>query len=166
MITRNRHRRAKQAAAEVMGAVLLIGATLAVGFAVWAYARSASTSAEKSFASEINSNVNCLNINFVIINANFSATNPSLATIWLYDTSTSGVSLSNIVISNSTGGVPYSGPLVGTLKPSVVTSVTVNAGTWKFKAVQMYNFRAEAINSTVQCSVYSPTYSQITPNPV
>jgi hypothetical protein len=161
--TGNRHRRAKQAAAEVMGAVLLIGATLAVGFAVWAYARSASSNAEKNFASEINTNVDCLNANFVIINANFNSTNPSIVTLWFYNTGSYEIHLSNVVISSSTNSQLYSGTITGLLKPAIVYSVTLTTGSFKFSGSTIYNFQAEAQNTTINCAVYSQAYPQTTP---
>ena len=135
---------------------------------------SASTSAEKTFASEINSNVNCLNLNFVIVNSNFNSTlaYDKLVTIWFYSTTTSSMNITSIIVSNSTtGGVwTYNYPFVisktnttGTLNPSTVKSITINAQT-QFSPNKMYTFQAEAKNTPLACSVYTTAYNQITPN--
>ena len=150
---------------EVMGAVLMMAVTLAVGFAVWFWATGAASTAETNFGSQVNSNVNCLKVNFVIINANFSSTNPSTVTLWFYNlANNTEISLSSVSISgNSSTTLVYATNL---LKPSTVTPVTLSTGSYQFYATKMYDFVATASNSTVDCSVYSPTYSQITPNPV
>jgi hypothetical protein len=173
-ITGNKHRRAKQAASEVMGAILLMGATLAVGFAVWGYARGASSTAEKNFANEINSNINCLNLNFVIVNANFNSTlaYDKLVTIWFYSTTTSSMNITSITVSNSTTGGTWTYAYTyaisktnttGTLNPSTVKSVTINVQT-QFSPNKLYSFQAEAKNAPMGCSIYSTSYNQITPN--
>ncbi len=173
-ITGNKHKRAKQAASEVMGAILLMGATLAVGFAVWGYARGASATAEKNFASEINTNVNCLSLNFVIVNSNFNGTSAydKLVTIWFYSTTTASMNITSITVSNSTTGGTWTytygfvySPTntTGTLKPSTVKSVTINVQTL-FSPDKMYSFQAEAKSTPLACSVYTTTYNQITPN--
>jgi len=173
-IDEKKHRRSKQAAAEVMGAILLIGATLAVGFAVWAYARSASVAAEKNFGNAINSNINCLNLNFVIVNSNFNSTAAydKLVTIWFYSTTTSSMNITSITVSNSTTGgswtyaytyVVSKTNTTGTLNPSTVKSVTINAQT-QFTPSKMYTFQAEAKSTPLGCSIYTTSYNQITPN--
>jgi len=157
-----------------MGAVLLIGATLAVGFAVWAYARSASSTAEKNFGNAINSNINCLNLNFVIVNSNFNGTlaYDKLVTVWFYSTSTNSMNITSITVSNSTTGGTWSHAYsfvssktntTGTLNPSTVKSLTINVQT-QFTPGKMYSFQAEAQNTPLACSVYTSTYNQVTPN--
>jgi hypothetical protein len=177
-ITGNRHKRAKQAAAEVMGAVLLIGATLAVGFAVWAYARGAASNAEKNFGSAINSNINCLKLGFVVVNVNFTSV-PAYdkeVTLWLYSTAPSAMNITSITLSNSTSGnwtatfpVSSSHTLCsaiqgyGNICPSDVKPITINSGTL-FSPNKMYTFQAEAQSSPLGCAVYTSQYNQITPN--
>lgn len=157
-----------------MGAVLLIGATLAVGFAVWAYARSASSTAEKNFANDINSNINCLNLNFVIVNANFNGTSAydKLVTVWFYSTSSASVNITSITFSNSSSGgtwtyvynyVSSKTNTTGTLNPSTVKSATINVQT-QLTPGKMYSFQAEAKSTPLACSIYTSNYNQITPN--
>jgi len=157
-----------------MGAVLLMAATLAVGFAVWAYARNAAVSAEKTFGNEINSNVNCLNLNFVIVNANFNSTlaYDKLVMIWFYSTTTSSINITSITVSNSTTGgtwsYTYTYPVSKTftnetLSPSTVKSATINVQT-QFSPSKMYTFQAEGKSTPLGCSIYTTTYNQITPN--
>jgi hypothetical protein len=151
-----------------------MGATLAVGFAVWAYARSASTTAEKNFGNAINQNVNCLNLNFVIVNANFNSTlaYDKLVTIWFYSTTTSSLNITSITVSNSTTGGTWSfvynyviskTNTTGTLSPSVIKSATINVQT-QFSPSKMYTFQAEAKSTPLGCSIYTTSYNQITPN--
>ena len=143
----------------------MMAVTLVVGFAVWFWANSAASTAETNFGSQVNSNVNCLKVNFVIINANFSSSNPSSVTLWFYNlANNTEINLSSVSISgNSSSTLVYATNL---LKPSIVTPVTINTGSYKFFADKMYDFVATAHNSTVDCPVYSPTYSQIAPNQV
>src|SRR5579862_6038601 len=89
-----------------MGSILLLGVTLAVGFAVWAWASNAALSSERNFGNAIAVNTNCLNLGITIINANFNGTAAyaKLVTLWFYDNGHGNLNISNIQISNVTSG--------------------------------------------------------------
>ena len=146
-ITKNRHKRAKQAMSEVMGAVLLIGVTLAVGFAAWAWASGAARNAESNLNSTITEN-------FVIVDANFSTSNGKLATMMFYTTGGGSVYINTIVVQNSSWTYNNStlaqtnGPncrKCAALSGQSLTLITLNLATnltpgslYTFKAVGQY----------------------------
>jgi hypothetical protein len=124
-----------------MGAIIMLGVTLGVGFAAFAWARSASISAEKSFGNSIQSNVNCLNQNFVITNANFSSTNNKLVTVWFFDNGNGTITISITTISNSTWS--YQSTNSFPVAQGKISPVTFNVGTL-FKSGSLYTFNAVA----------------------
>lgn len=98
----NQKRRSRRAVSEIMGAILMLGVTMAIGFGVWAWASGAAVGAERNFGNSINSNIACLNENFIIPNANFSSSSNNLVTVWFYNTGNGTVNLSNVLVTNST----------------------------------------------------------------
>ncbi|MDG6904895.1 MAG: hypothetical protein JRN20_03820 [Nitrososphaerota archaeon] len=99
-ITGNKHRRAKKAASEVMGSIILIGVTLSIGFAAWAWASGAARTAEGSLNNSVTEN-------FVILNANFSSTSNKV-TVLIYNPQAGTEYVSNLIIANSTSTWSYS----------------------------------------------------------
>jgi hypothetical protein len=172
------------AASEVMGSILLMAVTLAVGFAVWAWASNAALSSEKSFGNSVNTNAGCLNLGAVIVNANFSSTNANLVTLWFYNNGHGAVNISNINISNATsvyvyGLVQSKTNTTGQLLDQTVKPLTLYYPK-TFSKTAIYTFQAELHNESVyntiksstttvsayeyQCGLVSPTYQQVTPS--
>jgi hypothetical protein len=117
------------AVSEVMGAVVMLAVTISVGFAAWAWARSAAINSERSFGNSIASNINCLNENFLITNVNFSTSTtsplPNEVTVWYFNSGEGGVTIATLTVSysNSTGsGILYTNNVMQ-------ASTTVAAGT-------------------------------------
>ncbi len=179
-------KRSRLAASEVMGSILLLGVTLAVGFAVWAWASSAAEASEKNFGNTIGTNSGCLNLGLVIINANFSSTNANLITLWFYNNGHGAVNITNIQISNSTKLDTYTlaqsrTNTTGQILTENVKSLTINTLTSAntspitFSKNAIYAFQSEAHNETLtqvsktssyysyQCAVVSTQYQQVTP---
>lgn len=97
--------RSRLAVSEVMGAIVMLAVTISVGFAAWAWTRSAALNSEKSFGQSIQNNIDCLNENFLITNVNFSSTSMNLVTVWYFNNGQGGVTIATITISNSSGVV-------------------------------------------------------------
>ncbi len=137
-LLKNRRRRA---ASEVMGAMIMLGVTLAVGFAVWAWARGSAANAEKNYGASVVSNISCLNQNFVISDANFSATNNKLVTVWYYNNGNGTIKVGQTLISNSTW--VYSNSTSVSIPMGIVKSVKFNVNT-NFHAGSVYTFKGVA----------------------
>jgi hypothetical protein len=107
-LKKGRHR-SRLAASEVMGAVIMLGVTITVGFAAWAWARNAASASEKGFAGAIQTNIDCLNENFVITSVNFSssASKLNLVTVWYFDNGQGGVTIASLSISNTTNAYTF-----------------------------------------------------------
>lgn len=106
-------KRSRIAVSEVMGAIVLLGVTLAVGFAAWAWVSGAARFAEVNLGSAANEN-------FKVISANFTGTKVSLE---IYDVQAGKENITAIVVTNSTSGGSH--PLTylnTTLAPSQVGS--------------------------------------------
>jgi len=152
-----------------MGSILLLGVTLAVGFAVWAWASNAAIASERSFGNSVATNTNCLNLGLTIINTNFNGTlaYAKLVTLWFYNSGHGNENISNIQISNvssggswvfvynfqqsktnTTGRVTWFG-FAGNASITAVPikSVTINVNTY-LTPNKLYNFQAEARNET------------------
>jgi hypothetical protein len=162
-------KRSRLAASEVMGSILLMGVTLAVGFAVWAWASNAALSSERNFGNSIAVNTNCLNLGLTVINANFnsSAAYAKLVTLWVYNNGHGNENISNIQISNvssggnwvfvygfqqsktnTTGRVTWFGFAGNGSTPAVpIKSITINVNTF-LTPNRLYNFQAQAKNET------------------
>jgi hypothetical protein len=98
-----RRRRSKLAVSEVMGVVIMLGVTISVGFAVWAWARSAATGSENSFGFySIGTSVNTTNEKLAIVNANFSGTATQNVTVWFLNYGGSVAYVNQVWISNVT----------------------------------------------------------------
>jgi len=97
-----RNSSSKRAITPVIGAVLMIGITIAVGFATWAWARSSAQSSELNFGNAIGSNINYLKENFETVNVNFSSSAQQSATLWFYNSGNTTVYVKQIWISNIT----------------------------------------------------------------
>jgi hypothetical protein len=156
-----------------------MGVTLAVGFAVWAWASNAAVASERNFGNAVGTNAGCLNLGIVIVNANFSSTNANLVTLWFYNSGHGGVNISNVQISNSTS--VYVSNLV---QSKTNTTGQVLVGNVKslnvyfsktFAKTAIYTFQAEVHNETLtrisstssfysyQCGLVSAQYQQVTP---
>ena len=163
-----------------MGSVILMGVTLAVGFAVWAWASSAAVASEKSFGNSVGTNAGCLNLGIVIVNANFSSTNANLVTLWFYNNGHGAVNISNIQISNSS--IVYVSNLVQSKTNTTGQVLTQNVKSLSvyfpktFSKSAIYTFQAEIHNETLtqisktssyysyQCGLVSSQYQQVTPS--
>jgi len=98
---RFRKKGSKLAVSEIVGVVILLGITISVGFAAWAWARTAAVNSEKNYGAAIQTNISCLNQSFVITNANFSSTNHNWVTVWFFNNGFGTVSISLITIYNT-----------------------------------------------------------------
>lgn len=74
--------RRRTGVSELVATVLLIGATLIAGFAVWGWVNGEAGASERAYGASVGGNVNYLEERFVVVNMNFSA---SAVTIWLYN---------------------------------------------------------------------------------
>ncbi len=170
-----------------MGSILLMGITLAVGFAVWAWASSAAIASEKNFGNAIGTNAGCLNLGIVIVNANFSSTNANLVTLWFYNNGHGAVNITNIQIGNSTKLDTYTmvasktnttgQVLTENVKSLTInTLATANSSPITLSKSAIYSFQAEVHNETLtqisktssyysyQCGLVSAQYQQVTPS--
>jgi flagellin-like protein len=129
--------RSRRGSNEVLGTVLLIGFTIAIGFAAWSWARSSAISTENSFGNEINGNINYLNERFEIANANFSTQTVS---VWFLNYGNTTVTVKQLWVSNSTWTSP---PFAINLQVAQggLRIATINAGT-AFKIGSSYQFKA------------------------
>jgi hypothetical protein len=142
------------AVSEVMGAVILIGVTLAIGFAAWAWARSAAANSELNLGNAVGSNISYLNENFEIVYVNYSSTKLSNATIWVYDNGNTNVYIKQMWISNSTGSFSQTFTTLNStqntqfkcnclvLHPQQVVPITLTISPATFKAGIVYQFKA------------------------
>lgn len=129
-------KRSRQAVSEIMGAIVLIGVTLSVGFAAWAWSSSAARTAEKNLGNSVTEN-------FEIVNVNFSSTK---TTVVFYNEGSSTAYITSIVVQNSTDVEStniflsftnsslskQSGPNCShcaPLSPQTITFVTINLAT-------------------------------------
>jgi hypothetical protein len=127
-----------------MGAVILLGVTIVIGLAAFAWSRSTAVASENSYGNAIGSNINYLKENFNIVNVNFSSTNK--ATVWFYNTGNVTVTISQLWISNSTWSeAMLSSPTtislpIGQVTPSTFTINTqfTTGGLYQFKALGKY----------------------------
>jgi hypothetical protein len=133
-----------------MGVIILLGLTIAVGFAAWAWARGAAATSEKSFANAINNNISCLNENYVITNVNFSSSNSQKVTVWFFDNGQAPVTVSILSISNSSAAsghsaLAYSSTATFTVNTGSIVPETYSVGT-SFTVGGLYTF-----NSVARC---------------
>lgn len=103
-------KRSKLGISAVIGSVMMIGVTLAVGFAAWAWASGAARSSELSFGNSVSCNMNYLNEHFSIINVNYSLTND--VTVWFYNSGNSSAYIKEILVANISN--TWSDPISGT----------------------------------------------------
>jgi hypothetical protein len=95
--------KSKVAISAILGAILMTGVTLAVGFAVWAWARNAAVASENNFGTfGVGTSINATNEKLVIANANFSNTVSQNVTLWFYNYGSVASYVRQIWISNST----------------------------------------------------------------
>ena len=139
-----RSKRSRRAASEVMGAVLMMAVTLTVGFAVWAWASGSATASERNFGNGIAANINCLNENYVIVNAGFSSGNSKQVTLWLYNSGNITIVISTLQISNSTWSYNSPSGTVLTIKPNFINSTTISNVGSPFTPGKMYTFKTVA----------------------
>src|SRR5579875_973675 len=103
----HKNTRSKLAISAILGAILMTGVTLAVGFGVWAWARTAATNSELNFGNAVGSNLNYLKENFEIINANFSSSATQNVTLWFYNPGNTTVYIAQIIVSNVSSTSPW-----------------------------------------------------------
>ncbi len=146
-------KRSLLAASEVMGAVIMLGVTLTVGFAAWAWARTAAVNAEKNFGNSIQTNISCLNQSFVITNANFSSTSHNLVTVWFFNNGFGVVTLNLITISNSTSSNPWS---YTNVTASTTLAAKAASGSTQITVASALGF---AVNNKVELNTGGPNDS-------
>lgn len=166
-------RKARFGVSEVIGSVLLMGITLAVGFAVWAWASSAAIASEKSFGNSVNSNATCLTMTYTGVNANFSTASSSLVTVWFYNNGQGDINIRSVIISNTSWTYSYTLSPTSLLLVQNVNSITVNIGT-SFTKDSLYTFKSTGSNTTTivegnsaiqyGCGIVSASYQQVTPD--
>jgi hypothetical protein len=166
-------RKSRVAVSEVMGAVLMMGVTLAVGFAAWAWASNAAVASEKSFGNSVNSNINCLSMSYEGVDVNFSSTSSSVLTVWYYNNGQSEIALRDLIISNSSWAYTYTPSPTPILYIQNVGLVTITLPTSLSKSV-LYTIKTVGVNTTTigsgksavtySCGTVSSTYQQITPD--
>lgn len=153
--TRNRNKRSVSAVSVVLGSVLMIAVTLAVGFAAWSWASSTAVSSENVYGKSVASNISYLNERFVISNANFSATTGQNVSVWIYNDGNLTVNIKQIWISNTTAAsgeqwsntttklsnsnIPNCGHCL-TIPPGTVKSIMLKVST-PFKSGVLYQFK-------------------------
>ena len=137
-------KRQRLAVSAVIGSIVMIAVTITVGFAAWAWARSAAVNAENNFGQAIGTNVVCLDENFVVTNANFSSTNTKLVTVWFFNNGNGTVNVASMTISNSTWSYNNATSTnLPTIKTGAITIANFNVGT-QFTVGKMYTFSAVA----------------------
>jgi len=136
-------------ASEVMGAIVLVGVTLSVGFAAWAWASGAARTSESNLGNSITEN-------FKIVCVNFSSTK---TTVMIYNAGTGTAYITSIVVQNSTDVtstnqyMSFTNSSLSKLKgpncknceplaPQTITLVTINLGTPPLVVGQSYLFIA------------------------
>jgi len=100
-------RRLRFAVTPVIGTMLMIGVTIAVGFATWDWARGAAVGSENTFGNAIVSNMNYLKEKYVIVNAKFSATATQNVTLWFFNSGNTTVYIKQTLISNVSNTSPW-----------------------------------------------------------
>jgi hypothetical protein len=134
--------------------IILVGLTIAVGFAAWAWISSSARQTESNLGNSINEN-------FVIANANFSLSNMKKATISIYNAQSATMYLKTIIIQNSTWSYTNStlalqtGPNCSNcfaIAGQTLTSLTLNVGT-PLTVGSTYSIKAQGQYGTVE--VYS-----------
>ena len=137
-----------------MGAVILLGVTLSIGFAAWAWISTAAKGTENNLN-------NSANENFKVVNANFTATK---VTLEIYNVQAYKENITTIVVTNATSGglhpLTYTNSTLAptqsggtgnpckkcaTLTGQTITFITLNVGqsftsdcTYTFKVVGQY----------------------------
>jgi hypothetical protein len=146
-------KRSRLGISEVMGAVLMMAVTLAVGFGVWFWASSAASTAEHNFGNQESSNVACLNLNLEIINANFTSTNANRVTVWFFNSGQGAVNISSIQVSNQPiyNLVQSQTNTTGEIAKGAVKSLTLYYSN-PFTVSTIYTFQAEARNESASSS--------------
>ena len=98
-----RKHRSKKAISEVIGGILLLAVTIAIGFATWAWANGSAANSELNYGNAVASNMNYLNERYIIANANFPSGNYQQFTLWFYNNGNTTVYITTVWVSNSTG---------------------------------------------------------------
>ena len=123
-LRRLKDKRSRLAVSEVVGATILIAVTLSVGFAAWAWARSAAVNSESSYGNQVGASANYLDENFLIVNANFTSSAPQNVTVWFYNSGNTVVYIKQVFISNVTSGssLQWSNTSLSSLTTSICSS--------------------------------------------
>jgi len=151
--------------------MLMIAVTLTVGFAAWAWARSAAQASENSLNGSFAGNINYLRENFIVINANFSGATNQNVTVWFYNFGNTTVFIKLVYASYVNSSAPWtttnSSDLtkVKVTNPSCGYCLQIPAGTvtpyqlkisvsYQFKSGGLYQFKAVGLYGNI------PTYQQ------
>jgi len=151
----NHNKSSVRAVSVVLGSVLMIAATLAVGFAAWSWASSTAVNSENVYGKSVASNISYLNELFTISNANFSSIASQNVSVWIYNSGNLPVNIKQIWISNTTAvsgeqwsntttklsntNIPNCGHCL-TVPPGTVKSIMLKVST-PFKSGVLYQFK-------------------------
>jgi flagellin-like protein len=86
----------------VLATIIMLGVTLTVAFAAWAWARGATGSTENNFNNSTGQNINQLKERLAIPTVNFSSTLKNKVTVWLYNDGNITTNVVQVWVSNST----------------------------------------------------------------
>jgi hypothetical protein len=133
----------RRAVSEVIGAILMLGATIVIGLVAWIYVGQAARGTETGLN-------NSATENFKVVNANFGATHAKNVTLDIFNAQTSNAYITAIVVTNSswTTNSPSltwpngtwtvsmataTGPNCKNciqIKPQTITVININVGTY------------------------------------
>jgi hypothetical protein len=150
----------KRAISAVLGAILMVGVTLSVGFAAWAWARSAAVSSECNFGISISSNTNYLKENYVIVNVNFSSSATQNVTVWLYNSGNNTVYIKQMWISNVTSTSQWSN---STSRLTPTAGSTIGMISYSSPKVQIQTASCGGSSATTSCYCLTLPAGQVTP---
>ncbi|MGQ9719232.1 MAG: hypothetical protein ACUVWK_05285 [Nitrososphaerales archaeon] len=93
-------KRIKKGVSPVIATTIIIGVTLAVGFATWGFASGAIGSLLQSQGETVSSDINNLRERFVIVNVNISVSGDKV-TVWVYNNGRIPTEITDIFVGGS-----------------------------------------------------------------
>jgi hypothetical protein len=141
--------RSRLAVSEIMGAILMLGATILIGLVAWIYVGQSAQRGETGLNNQAIEN-------FRVASANFSTTNLKLVTLDIYNVQQGSAYITQIIVTNGTwtssnpvltwtnssSATAYNGPNCHSctpLKGQTITLITVNVGTNFIKTSNLVN---------------------------
>jgi hypothetical protein len=101
-LKRSSRLRSRLAVSELVATVLLIGATLIAGFAVWGWVNGQAGSSERAYGQSVGQTVGMLEEKFSLVNANYSG---DRVTLWLYNDGEVSLQPVSVFVYNSSRSV-------------------------------------------------------------